>query len=186
DWRNNVPRRDRFEPRNRRYVFDWPFLEQQDREHSLVRLMPLLWYSEPAARTCAAVDCHYSAVTAALRARSRYLEGVDSYDLGLGFTFGHITAGASHLNAWARIDNPYYAGSARPQMGAGLDLAFLEGIGLFALRRSWNVSPFTLARGPRIELSTHIGGAYPTDRFVLPEQWSNNQVTEIGGGGSVR
>jgi hypothetical protein len=35
-------------------------------------------------------------------------------------------------------------------------------------------------------LTARITGAYPTDRDVLPEQWQDNQVTEIGGEGTVR
>src|SRR5438093_510612 len=71
-------------------------------------------------------------------------------------------------------------------MGVGADGAFLDGIARFDLRRTWDVSPLTLASGPRVALTARISGAYPTGRFVLPEQWSDNQVTEIGGRLAVR
>ena len=40
--------------------------------------------------------------------------------------------------------------------------------------------------GPQIALTARLTGAYPTDRYVLPEQWTDNQVTELGGDFSVR
>ena len=187
DWdrRNDVRPRGLFGMRNPRYVFDWPLLEQQDREKSVVRLTPLVWYSEPRRLIdCVGGSCvynEYSAVTVGGRARSSYLGTVDRYELGLAWTFGSITATASHLNAWVRIENPYMPTRSRPNMGEGVDAAFLDGIGRFEVRRSWDVSPFTLARGPRVLLTARISGAYPTDRNVLPEQWEDNQVTEVGG-----
>jgi hypothetical protein len=191
DWRNDVRARSIFGLRNPRMVFDWPFLDQQDRDHSLVRLMPLLWASQPITlRECpASGPCPFTihtAVTAGIRARSSYLADVDRYDAGLAFSFGHITAGASHVNAWARVENPYPPGRSRPLMGVGLDGAFLDGIARFDIRRAWDLSPVTLVSGPRIAATARITGAYPTDRSVLPEQWMNNQVTEIGGSLSVR
>jgi hypothetical protein len=54
------------------------------------------------------------------------------------------------------------------------------------LRHHWNLSPFTLVPGPQIGLTARLTGAYPTDRFVLPEQWDDQQTTELGGDLSVR
>jgi hypothetical protein len=173
--------------RNPHVVFDWPFLAQSDREHSLVALMPMLWYSQPLSRgACTTGTCHGHAVTVGVRARSSYLASYDRYDLGLAVTAGPIRPTLSHVNAWARIDNPYLPGASRPWMGAGLDAAFLDGIARLDLRRRWNLSPFTLIPGPQIALTARLTGAYPTDRFVLPEQWEDGQVTELGGDLAVR
>jgi len=189
DWdrRNDVRSGGLFGMRNPRVVFDWPFLQQNDREHSLVRLMPLAWYSQPLSRgTCATIACHGHAATVGFRARSSYLALVDRYDLGLAVTGGPIRATLSHVNAWARIDDPYLPGASRPWMGAGVDGAFLDGIARVDLRRRWNLSPFTLVPGPQIALTARLTGTYPTDRYVLPEQWADEQVTELGGDITVR
>ena len=189
DWdrRNDVRAGGILGIRNTRVVFDWPFLAQSDREHSLVALMPMLWYSQPLSRgACSTSDCHGHAVTLGFRARSSYLSTVDQYDMGLGGTAGPIRATLSHVNAWARIDNPYLPGASRPWMGAGLDAGFLDGIARFDLRRRWDLSPVALVAGPRVGLTARLTGAYPTDRFVLPEQWADEQVTELGGALSVR
>jgi hypothetical protein len=189
DWdrRNDVQHRGLFGIRNPRVVFDWPFLAQNDREHSLVKLMPMLWYSQPLDRgVCTSSDCHGNAVTLGLRARSSYLSMYDRYDLGIAGTAGPIRATLSHLDAWARIDNPYMPGASRPWMGSGLDAGFLDGIARLDLRHSWNLSPFTLVPGPQIAVTARLTGAYPTDRYVLPEQWDDQQVTEVGGDFSLR
>ena len=191
DWRNDVRSGGFLGIRNPRYRFDWPFLTQEDRERSVVKLMPLLWYSEPGpVLDCIGGGCGYltsSAVTVGVRARSSYLSTYDRYELGLAGTIGgDISATLSRLNAWMRVDNPYLPGRSRPFMGAGLDAGFLDGIARFELRRSFDVSPFTYVSGPRISLTARVSGAYPTDRTVLPEQWADNLVTEVGGDVSVR
>jgi hypothetical protein len=111
---------------------------------------------------------------------------VDRYDLGIAATAGPIRATLSHLNAWARIDDPYLPGASRPWMGAGFDAAFLDGIARADLRRTWNLSPYALVPGPQIAVTARLTGAYPTDRYTLPEQWDDQQVTELGGNVSVR
>jgi len=174
-----------------RSVFDWPFLDQNDREHSLVRWMPMLWYSTPKRPVdcpVAGQDCFStrSAVTAGVRARSSYLASVDRYDLGLALTAGDIRPTLSHFSAWARIDNPYLPTASRPWMGAGLDAGFLDGIALINLRHSWDLSPLTFVPGPQINVTARLTGAYPTDKFVLPEQWADAQTTELAGDVSVK
>lgn len=189
DWdrRNDVDASGVFGIKNPRVVFDWPFLRQQEREHSLIALWPELWYSQPLSHgACPTTDCHGDAVTFGIRAKSSYLTTVDQYNLGLAGTAGPITATLSHLNAWARIDNPYLPGASRPWMGAGADAAFLDGIARFDLRRRWDLSPFTFVSGPQIDVTARLTGAYPTDQFVLPEQWANEQVTELGGSATVQ
>ena len=192
DWdrRNDIRAGGAFGVRNPRYVFDWPFLDHQDREKTVVRLMPMLWYSEPGRVVdCASAPCRIktSAVTVGVRARSSYLATVDRYELGLGATVGgNINATLSRLNAWARIDNPYLLGRSRPWMGFGVDAAFLDGIARLDLRRQWDLSEFTYATGPRVNVGARITGAFVTDRTTLPEQWDDNQVLEIGGSTSVR
>ena len=184
DWdrRNDVHGGGVFGMRNPKVVFDWPFLQQNDREHSLVRLMPMLWYSEPIRSSFT----DGSAVTVGIRARSSYLATVDRYDLGVGVSAGPMNATLSHFNAWVRIDDPYFRSLSRPWMGTGLDAAFLDGIARVDLRHTWDLSPFALVPGPEINVTARITGAYPTDRNVLPEQWKDAQVTELGGNVNVR
>jgi len=171
-----------------RYVFDWPFLQQNDREHSLVRLMPMIWYSEPLRQNGCGPGCNQqgSAVTVGFRAKSSYLAMVDRYDLGLAATAGPLRATLSHVNAWARVDDPYLPGASRPWMGTGADAAFLDGIARADLARTWDLSPVALVPGPQIDITARLTGAYPTDRSALPEQWDDAQVTELGGGVTVR
>jgi hypothetical protein len=186
DWdrRNDVRAGGVLGMRRPRVVFDWPFLNQADREHSVVELFPMFWYSEPTTEgNCPplpACTINHSAITVGLRARSSYLSSIDKYDMGAAVTFGDITATLSHFNAWARMENPRWP-FGRPMMGVGLDLGFLDGIGRFNLRRTWDLSPFFFAPGPRITATARASGAYVTDKFILPEQWQDNQVTEFGG-----
>jgi hypothetical protein len=174
-----------------RAVFDWPFLQQADRERSILALFPMLWLAPPSAGSrCSAgrPDCRVntSALAVGARARSSYLALVDKYELGFAMTTGASDRFASRLNAWARVENPYVPFSARPLMGVGADAAFLDGIWRMDLRRTWDLSRFAFAPSPRILATARFTGAYPTDRRILPEQWANEHVTEVGGDVVVR
>ena len=93
-------------------VFDWPFLDQTNRDHALVALSPMFWYSDP------------GAATIGVRARTSYLGLVDRYDFGLAVTSGlrampgrPSPKGLSRVQAWWRFKNPYWSSLSRPAMG---------------------------------------------------------------------
>lgn len=170
--------------RRSRAVFDWPFLDQTDREHNLFGLSPLLWLSQVGNLDDAGVLSGNDAVSVGIRARSNYLQLVDRYDFGVaGSIFGaRGPAQLSRLQMWARTENPYFWFADRPLMGHRFAAAFLDGIVKLDWSRRWDLSPFLFARGARIGATLRFTGAYPTDRFLLPiEQWDDERVTEVGG-----
>src|SRR5919199_2277493 len=70
---------------------------------------------------------------------------------------------ASQLQVWARVENPYLPFFTRPLVGQRGGVAFLDGIAKLDWTRTWDLSPFFFARGPRIAASASITGAIPTD-----------------------
>jgi hypothetical protein len=163
-----------------RIAFDWPFLNQADRDRNVLALAPVLWYSAP------------GGATLGFRAPQSYLGLVDRIDKGLAFTLrdggttirgadtvqGHA---ASRVNAWFRIENPYLPFSDRPLMGQGGGIDWRDGIFRADWGRTWDISPFVSARGPRRSASLRLAGIKPTDRAFLPEQWDNSGVMELAG-----
>ena len=176
DWRNNevggaVLGRSRF-------VFDWPFLDQSDRERTIVALTPIAWWSDP------------GGLTGGVRVRSSYLSWLDRRELGLAVTsrlrgpFGASTG--SRVQAWARVENPYVPFVPRPLVGYRAGAAFLDGIAKLDLSRDWDLSPFFFARGPRIAANATFTAAYPTDRNFLPELWTDEGITDVGASATLR
>jgi hypothetical protein len=176
DWRNNVVA-NRIVGRSR-FVFDWPFLDQSDREHSIVALTPIGWYSDP------------GGVTMGARARSSYLTWLDRRELGLAVTSrSRGPAGASALSraqAWARVENPALPGFTRPLVGVRAGVAFLDAIAKLDLSRTWDLGPFFFARGPRIAATAGVTAAYPTDPNFLPDLWTDEGTVDVGASGSLR
>jgi hypothetical protein len=62
-------------------------------------------------------------------------------------------------------------------------VALLDGILKLDAAKEWDVSPFIMANGPTITASMYFSGAYPSQTLLLPEQWSDVHVTELGGTG---
>jgi hypothetical protein len=158
-----------------RYVFDWPFLDQADRERSIVALTPMVWYSQP------------GGYNGGVRVRTSYLTWLDRRELGLAVA-SRTTGGsrASQAQGWARVENPYLPYFTRPLVGHRGGIAFLDGIGKVDWTRTWDLSPFFFARGPRIAASATITGAYPSDDGFLPELWSDEGVTDLSAVASFR
>ncbi|MFN2564523.1 MAG: M1 family metallopeptidase [Gemmatimonadaceae bacterium] len=160
-----------------KYMFDWPFLDQADRERSIVAFLPMAWYSEPGGYTVGA------------RARSSYLTWLDRRELGVAVAArrsGPDASMASQLQVWARAENPYLPFFTRPLVGQRGGIAFLDGIAKLDWTRSWDLSPFFFARGPRISASATVTGAYPSDRAFLPESWNEEGTTDLSGVAAVR
>ncbi len=183
DWdrRNDVPGLDFFGLSGAEPVFDWPFLNQANRNHSLVALSPMLWYSDP------------GGVTVGVRARPSYLNLVDQYDFGLAVTSGLRTtpgnptpSAASRLQGWWRFRNPYWDMLQAPSMGTAGGVALADGVLKLDLSQQWDLSPFWTADGPRISATLGATGAYPYDQGMLPVGWEDRSITELHGGVDVR
>ncbi|HEX4682351.1 MAG TPA: M1 family metallopeptidase [Gemmatimonadaceae bacterium] len=163
-----------------RVTFNWPWLNQSDRSHTLVGLAPTGWYSDP------------QGVTIGLRAKSNYLSTIDLYDAGIGFASRSATGSSGfaptmrRFQGWMRGDNPYLPGVDRPLMGFGGGINYLDGLFEADVHRQWDLSPFIFTSGPTITARTYATISAPTDSLLLPEQWSNVKLGEIGGSADYR
>ncbi|HET7631201.1 MAG TPA: M1 family metallopeptidase [Gemmatimonadaceae bacterium] len=179
DWdrRNDVPGPRAFGLTGARPVFDWPFLDQSNRDYALVKLSPLAWYSDP------------GALTVGMRARTSYLDLVDKYDLGLAVTSGlratpgyATPKGISRLQGWVRVADPYWPSLyPRPMLRRSGGIAALDGVLEVDATHGWDLSPFWTARGPTVSLSLGATGAFPYDRGMLPAYWENRGLAELHG-----
>jgi hypothetical protein len=164
-----------------RFVFNFPYLAQSDREHTIVALSPDAWYSNP------------QRVTAGIRAKTNYLSSVDLYDMGLAFAFknptdtlGNQPSVVKRVNAWVRFDNLYLPGMSRPAMGLGGGVNYLDGLFKADLYKNWDLSPFIATPGPSIGVKAYANLTMPTDTMLLPEQWAKITTGEVGGVASYR
>jgi hypothetical protein len=167
--------------RNPRFTFNWPDLDQTDRSHTIVALAPALWYSDPQGGVIGA------------RAKTNYLSAVDVYDAGIAFATrdasgpnGTHSGFATRPQLWLRASNPYLPGQTRPLMGYSGDVNYLDGLLKIDVARRWNLSPFVFAPGPSLDVRAYATVAAPSDSLLLPEQWSDATVAEVGGSGAYR
>jgi hypothetical protein len=175
DWdrRNDEAKRNYLILARPRVLFDWPFVDQSDRSHTIVALSPLVWPSRP------------QNLALGVRARTSYLSSVDRYDVGIAYTEknplpvpGGSVGVLNRVQAWLRVENPYLPMFSRPLMGYRAGVALLDGITKVDLAKTWDLSPFVVATGPRLRATASLTGAYPHQSPLLPEQWTNTQVTE--------
>lgn len=160
-------------------VFDWPFLEQNDRERNILALSPQAWYSGPGGLTLGA------------RARGDYLDLVDQRDLGLAVAMrepplvpapdGRVSDSppGSRVQVWLRLENPTLPLLPRPLMGHAMGLALLDGVAMVDYSRTRNVDRFYSARGPRVAVTTGGLAAFPFDRNFLPPAWKEADLAEL-------
>jgi hypothetical protein len=181
DWRNNVQSAYLINVREPQVTFNWPYLDQTDRSHTIVAAAPTAWYSNP------------QGAMLGLRAKTNYLSLVDTYDAGVAFatrrptsTSGKHPSAATFLNVWARGENVYLPGATRPLMGMGGGANFLDGLVKLDLYQKWDLSPFVLTPGPSISAKAYITMALPTSTLLLPEQWDKATVTEAGASGTYK
>ena len=181
DWRNNILSGYLINVREPRLTFNWPYLDQTDRSHSIVAASPTAWYSNP------------QGATIGIRAKTNYLSLVDTYDAGLAFATRRPTSAtgkhpsfAAFANVWARGENIYLPGATRPLMGVGGDANYLDGLVKLDLYQKWDLSPFVLTPGPAISAKAYVTLAVPTSRLLLPEQWDKANVTELGASGTYK
>jgi hypothetical protein len=157
-------------------VVDWPFLKQENRARTIVAMAPRIWYSDP------------QGLMAGVGVRTNYIGMTDIHRGLVGFAPRTPAASSviSRLQFRAQADDVYLAPfMPRPLMGAEFAAAFLDGIARGSATKRWDLSPFIYANGPKIHFSGTVSGTYPTDSFLLPEQWSDVHVTEISGRGRV-
>jgi hypothetical protein len=177
DWRNNAQENVLLgmlpAPR---VTFNWPWLDQADRRHTVVALAPTAWYSDP------------QGGVVGIRAKTNYLSSVDLYDFGLGVAsrspvgpFGDKPNFATRAQLWARGENLYLPGMSRPAMGFGGGVNYLDGLLKLDFYKKWDLSPFIATPGPAIGAKAYATVAVPSDSLLLPEQWANMRVGEIGG-----
>jgi hypothetical protein len=182
DWRNNVlPTRLLGVLPEPRVSYNWPWLDQSDRAHTLVALSPDGWYSNP------------QGVVAGVRARSNYLSTVDMYDAGFALAsrnptgpLGDRPSILARGDLWLRGENLYLPGMPRPLMGVGGGVNFLDGLFKADLFKTWDLSPFLYTPGPAIKVKAYATVAAVGDSLLRPEQWSNANVAELGASGSYR
>jgi hypothetical protein len=184
DWdsRNDAPEDMLITLPEPRPTFNWPYLDQTDRAKTLIALSPAGWYSNP------------QGIVLGLRAKANYLSTVDIHDGGFAFTSRNprdpFTGKRSNVLArgqvWARLENPYLPGFARPLMGYGADLNYVDGLFKADGYKDWDLSPFIFTPGPAIKVRAYATLAVPSDSLLLPEQWSQATVAEVGGKASYR
>ncbi|MEP6690020.1 MAG: M1 family metallopeptidase [Gemmatimonadaceae bacterium] len=154
-----------FDPRTKRLVLEWPFLDQSDRDRTVIALAPLVWYSST------------GGVNIAARARTNYEGMVDRAELGLGLasrrprytsslsgagTYADdLAAPLSRIQAWATVENPRLPGAAQPVMGLATGVWMLDGVIKGELRRAWDDSPHPLSRTSRIAHSLALTATFP-------------------------
>jgi hypothetical protein len=181
DWRNNIQSGYLINVREPLLTFNWPYLDQTDRSHSIVAVAPTAWYSNP------------QGAVFGVRAKSSYLSLVDQYDAGLAFATRRATSAtgsqpsfATLANVWVRGNNMYLPGATRPLMGVGGGVNYLDGLAKLDLYQQWDLSPFVFAAGPSIQAKAYLTMAVPTSPLLLPEQWDKANVTELGGSGMYK
>ena len=79
DWdrRNDQPSAQLLWIPDPRITYNWPWLDQNDRDHTIVAFAPAAWYGNP------------QGVVLGVRAKTNYLSTVDLYDVGLGIRVAH-------------------------------------------------------------------------------------------------
>jgi len=181
DWRNNHLGTFLVSVREPRVTFNWPYLDQSDRSHTIVALAPAAWYSGP------------QGAVVGVRAKTNYLSMVDIHDGGIAVSTrpgrgpgGHEPSFVTRAQIWARAENLYVPGLDRPLMGYGGAFNYLDGLLKVDAFKKWDLSPFILTPGPAIEAKVYATVEAPTDSVLLPEQWSNASLGEVGGSGSYR
>src|SRR5262249_40536181 len=153
DWdrRNNIQSGFLISVREPRIVFNWPYLAQSDAAHTIVALAPVAWFTDP------------QGVIVGLRAKTNYLSTVDIHDGGIAFATrnpsgpsGNGPSFATLAQVWARVENLYIPGIARPLMGSGAGFNFVDGILKLDAFHQWDLSPFVFAPGPEINVKAYF------------------------------
>ena len=183
DWdrRNNIQSAFLISVREPRGAFNWPYLDQADRSHTIVALSPAAWYSGP------------QGAVLGIRTKTSYLSDVDIHDGGIAFASrnprgptGDKPSFLTRAQVWARAENLYLPGRDRPLMGYGGAFNFIDGLLKLDAFKNWDLSPFLYNPSPTIKARAYFTAALPSDSLLLPEQWSRVNLAEAGASGSYK
>jgi len=163
DWdrRNDVWRR-----RASRFAFDWPFLDQADRERGLALLSPVGWYSEP------------GGILVGVRDRSSYLGAVDKTEVGAVYAIDPRAdlGRPDRLQIWGRFESLYLPGlMRRPAMGWHAAFARLDGVVMADIgrRREFVGGAITRLSDIALSYSDVVEGA------IAPELWTGKATMDL-------
>ena len=153
-----------------RTVFDWPFLDQSDREREIVAIAPLAWYSDP------------GGVTPAVRLRTNYQGWLDQWELGLALPVRGPESsdnGRGRLQGWISTRNPSLPFTHRPLIGVDAGAWMLDGVAKLRLGKMWDQSQFPLANGQRRFLTLALTATLPYDTaWMDPFRWEDARVLD--------
>lgn len=170
-------------------VFDWPFLEQANAYRILNEITPIAWYGAP------------GGITTGIRIRTNYQGWVNRTQMGVAFTarqpdeppnpswiglhVRHVDP-LDRLQVWAVSDDARLPWQPRPTIGLHMGAWALDGILKLDASKSWDLSRFLYAAGPRRSLELGYSGAYPIVHSMLdPVRWSGLSTNEVWAGYSA-
>lgn len=181
DWRNNIQSGLLLGIREPEVAFNWPYLDQADRSHTMVALSPAAWYSNP------------QGPIVGVRAKTSYLTHIDRADAGFAFSSrnprnanGDGPTFGTRFQGWVRAENLYLPWASRPLMGYGGGVNYVDGIFKADLFRNWDLSPLVMAQGSEITTKVYATTAIPSSLLLLPEQWAKTNIAEVGTSGAFR
>ncbi|HEX6534487.1 MAG TPA: M1 family metallopeptidase [Gemmatimonadaceae bacterium] len=151
-----------------RVVFDWPLLEQYDRNRELLAVAPTAWYTDP------------GGLTPALRLRTNYQGWIDRWEMGVALP-PRAPAGrhAPAVQGWVTVHDPRLPFLPGPSVGRSAGAWLLDGVAKLEARRTWDASPFLYANGPRREWSIAVMATLPYDRaWVDAARWADARVID--------
>ena len=166
-----------------RVRFDWPFLDQVSRDHTILALTPLGWSSTP------------NGLILGLRGRSNYQGLVDRDETGIVWNADRPAAAAGHVSSnwygegtqlWWIHENPTIAWKGRPLMGLRTAAWTFDGAAGGEVSYSWDASRFLYARGLRTTRSVGVTYTTPRGFGYLPARWEASRIVEASVSDSSR
>jgi hypothetical protein len=170
DWdrRNDIERRNLFgfiPATPIRANFDWPFLDQADRERDVMLFGPIGWYSD------------VGRATLGLRIRVSYLGWLDQSEIGVVTPLRQRGLQVEEkVQYWWRVENP--TGFRRPAVGWRARGASLDDIQKLDIgyRRELASGGSTREYDVTLTYSNTLGSS------LLPELWSSTRTIDISAG----
>ena len=166
DW----DRRNDVERSRPHFNFDWPLLQQGDRERSMLLARPMAWYSEP------------GGVTAGLRLRSSYLASLDRREVGVVYAARPGVAAASAAQYWIRIADPYLPFMTRPAMGWTAGVARLDDVVVVDIgrERTRRAKQSTVTTAVKLNAMNGVADA------LRPPEWSRGAKADLSARSALR
>ena len=155
-----------------RTTFDWPFLDQVDRDVVINALTPIAWYSTP------------NHLIGGLRSRSNYQGLIDRDELGI--VINREAPGepsdyglSPRFQAWWVHENPTLPWRGRPLIGLRTAAWTFDGAAGAELSYSWDASRYYFARTVSTARSIALTFTAPRGFDYLPDRWDNARVAEL-------